>query len=134
LSVRKRRLFTLKLSLRADVSYSHSVTSNTMTGGTYAANSVAAFTGGVPAVYYIAAQSMPDVSTNTLQLRLRVGYALSKASALRLNYAFSKLHTDDWVYATNQAANTSGTVMPIFETAPNYAVQVIGVSYVYSFQ
>lgn len=134
LSVTKRRFVVSKLTVRGDVSYSHSITSNTMTGGTYAASSVAGFINGVPAVYYVQAQSLPDVTTNMLQLRLSAGYALSKASALRLSYVFSKLHTDDWVYSTNQAANTSGTVMPTFETAPNYAVQSLGVSYVYSFQ
>ncbi len=134
LAFHKKNLISPKFSLRGDVSYSRSVTSNTMTGGFYYSNPLAAYVAGVPAAYYINAASLPDVTTSTIRVRLTGDYKLSKTSMVRLSYQYANLRTNDYQYSTNLPANNSGSVMPTFEQAPDYVVQVVGLSYVYSFQ
>jgi hypothetical protein len=134
IAITKKRLFTPKLTLRGDVSYTRAVTTNSMSGGFYYASSVATFTSGVPAVYYVNAAALPDVVTTTIRVRLTGDYKLTKASLFRFSYTYANLHTNDYQYNTNQPATTSGSVMPDFETAPNYAVHIVGLSYAYMFQ
>jgi hypothetical protein len=133
LGLTKRRLFSPKFGLHADVSYSRSTTSNTMTGGSYNAPSTAAFVAGIPAQVFINATSLPDVVTRTLRLKLVGDYRMTKTSLVRMSYMYANLKVDDYQYSTNLPANTSGTVMPDFEAAPNYTVNVFGVTYVYTF-
>jgi hypothetical protein len=134
LSATKKRLLSRKFSLTGDVSYSRSVTTNQMNGGFYTANTLAAVQANVPASFFISAVDLPSVSTSIARFGLSGRYQLSKVSTVRMSYSFNWLHTDDYQYSTNAPANTSGTVMPTLEQAPNYIVHVIGVSYSYSFQ
>ena len=134
IALTKKRLFTSNLTVRSDLSYTRTTTTNNVTGGSYSANPAAGFVTGVPAAYYVPAAAMPDVITTTIRVRLTGDYKLTKTSSARLSYAYLNLHTNDYQYATNLPANTSSTVMPMFESAPNYAVHVVGVSYQYNFQ
>jgi hypothetical protein len=130
----KKRFLTPKLNVRGDLSWSRAVTTNDMGGGFYYANPAATYVTGLPAVYYINAQSLPEVVTTTVRLRLAGDYKVTKSGTVKVSYTFLDLHTNDYQYPTNQPANTSGSVMPDFEAAPNYAVHILGVSYVYTFQ
>ncbi|SPE30343.1 exported hypothetical protein [Burkholderiales bacterium] len=134
LAFNKKHLITPKFSLSGDVSYSRSVTSNTMTGGFYYTNTLAPYVAGAPAVIFINAAALPDVVVSSEQLRLVGGYQLTKASTVRVAYTFKHLQTNDYQYATTLPAYTSGSVMPAFAPSPDYSVSVIGVSYVYQFQ
>jgi len=60
-------------------------------------------------------------------------YLISKTSAVRLSYSISWLHTDDYLYNTTQPATTSAQVMPTMDTAQNYVVHVVGLTYSYTF-
>jgi hypothetical protein len=134
LALTKKRLFTPKLTLRGDLSYSRSVTSNSMTGGFYYANPAAAYVSGVPAVYYINAAALPDVTVASIRVRLTGDYKVTKTGTVRVSYTYLDMHTDDYQYATNQPSGTSAGVMPSFESNPSYAVHIVGVSYLYLFQ
>ena len=134
IALTKKRFLTPKLTVRSDLSYTRTTTTNSITGGSYSANPAAGYVSGVPAAYFISAAPMPDVITTAIRLRLTGDFKLTKASTARLSYAYLNLHTNDYQYATNLPANTSSTVIPSFEAAPNYAVHVIGVAYQYSFQ
>jgi hypothetical protein len=134
LAMTRKRLFTPKLTLRGDLSYSRSVTSNSMGGGFYYANPAAPYVTGVPAVYYINAAALPDVTVVSIRVRLTGDYKVTKTGTFRFSYTYMDMHTDDYQYATNQPSGTSAGVMPSFEANPSYAVHIVGVSYLYSFQ
>jgi len=139
IAFRKKRLFLPQLSLAGDVSFSRALTTNTMTGGYFYTNPLAAYVANtasvsVPAVSFINAAALPDVVVSALQLRLSSAYLLTKASAVRLIYAFKHLSTSDYAYASTMPAYTSGTVMPVMAQSPDYNVSSVGVSYVLTFQ
>ncbi len=133
LSFTEKRVGSHRFSVSGDASYSRSVTSNDMTGGFYYANPLATLTTGVPAIYYINAIALPDVTTQISHVGLSGRYLISKTSAVRLSYSISWLHTDDYLYNTTQPATTSAQVMPTMDTAQNYVVHVVGVTYSYTF-
>jgi len=134
IALTKKRLFTDKLNVRSDLSYTRSTTTNSINGGSYSTNAYAGYVSGVPAAYFVNATAMPDVIVTTIRLRLTGDYKLTKTSSARFSYAYMNLHSNDYQYATNQPANTSNTVMPSFESSPSYAVHVVGLSYFYNFQ
>ncbi len=134
LAFHKKHLVVEKVSLAGDLSFSHAVTVNSMTGGFYYANPQAAFVAGAPAVSFINAASLPDVVINALQLRLIGGYQVTKAGSVRVAYSFRRLQVNDYAYATTQPAYTSGTVMPAMSPAPDYLVNAVGISYLLTFQ
>ncbi len=133
-SFTKKRLVSRKFTLSGDVSYSRSLTTNQMTGGYYAANTLAPYAANVPAAYFVNAAALPAVTSSVARLGLSGRYQATKTSMVRVSYSVSRLHVDDYMYGTLQPATTSGSVMPTLEQAPNYIVHVIGVSYAYSFQ
>jgi hypothetical protein len=134
LAFKKNHLISARLSLSGDISVSRALSTNSMSGGFYYANTQAAYVAGVPAVYYIHASALPDVVITSLQVRLMSGYQLTKASAVRVAYSFRHLQTSDYTYASTLPAYNSSTVMPVMAQSPDYNVSVVGVSYVLNFQ
>jgi hypothetical protein len=134
LSATQRAFLVPQLTLKGEASYSRAVGRNNVGGGFYYANPLATYTANVPAMYYVRAQAMPDTITTTVRLRMNADYAASRNATLRLSWGFSRLTDEDYQYATNLPAGTSGTVMPTFVAAPNYVVQVVGVSYILRMQ
>jgi hypothetical protein len=101
----------------------------------------------------------PSTFSKTDTLRFNAKYTIDKTSSLRFNYAYQKLSSADPLFynglqmgAANNAVAGSGTasvngtsvpagsiipissLMPTNEQAPNYKVQAVGVTYIYSFQ
>ena len=117
-----------KLDLTADLAYSRAVTPITVTGGTYYSNGNATLNN-----TFIPATSLPDATSNMIDLRLSGTYKVDKSSSIRLNYLYRRLKSADWQWDayTNPVAMQGyiGTGM----TSPNYAVQVVSVSYIYRF-
>jgi hypothetical protein len=129
LSAKKDHLVFTHLSLSGDLSYTRSVTGNSMGGGNYAANPYAPYVAGAPAIEYLNASALPDVVVNSMRVKLVGDYRVSKTGTVRLGYTFIRLQVNDYTYASTQPAYTSSSVMPVMAQAPNYNVSIVGVSY-----
>jgi MtrB/PioB family decaheme-associated outer membrane protein len=125
-----------KLDLSGDAVYARAHSSNDVSGGNWANNPLAL--AGAPAntvaAYFIPATPLPIVTTSTLDLRVKGTYAIKAHQSLRGVYAYMRMHSADWAYEGMQiGAGTPSGVLPTNETAFNYGVHVIGVSYVIAF-
>jgi hypothetical protein len=121
-----------KLDLVGGVLYSDARTQIGMNGGTYVNNpyAVAGKPPVDPAVIFIPGQNLPTVTEKMIQLQIAAQYAIDKQSSIRVAYWWQKLDVTDYMYDGMQYG-TLTTVMPTNETAPNYNVSVVGVSYIY---
>ena len=72
--------------------------------------------------------AIPDVTYDTITLRLTGSYALNKRSGVRLVYVFDRFKTDDW-YWTNFVYGDGTTV----RQDPDQKVHFVGASYYYRF-
>ena len=136
-----------KFEFNGDVSYSRSVSPISFTGGSYFGNG-ATSTGATAAAFgsvntvYVATANMPDIVSEITTLRLSGKYQIDKTQAVRVNYQYSHLKSSDWQWdAYNSTPGSSlncaitipgyvGTCM----SSPNYSVNSVGISYLYSFK
>ena len=131
----KKGLVGGKLDLTGSVAVSRARTTNDLSGGNYANNPLAV-TGapaGTVAAYFIAASALPEVTTNTVDLKLAGRYTLSPSSAVRVGYRYQHMTSTDWAYDGLQYGGLAG-VLPTNEFAPSYTVHTISVSYLYTFR
>jgi hypothetical protein len=85
------------------------------------------------AFYYISAQALPQITTNTVDLKLNGKYKLDKSSAVHLGYSYQYMKAVNYAYDGMQMKTVVGNTLPTNETAPSYTVHAIAASYVYSF-
>lgn len=76
----------------------------------------------------------PDIKSRLLTLRLNGIYQLDKNSKISMVYQYQRLRSDDFFYNTYQYGFTPNRVMPTNEQPANYAINVVGVSYIYNFK
>jgi MtrB/PioB family decaheme-associated outer membrane protein len=133
--VRYKGAMAGRLDLGGDVVYTRARTNNAMTGGSYVNNpfAVAGRPAVNPAVIFIPGANLPTVTTNTIELKLTGQYAIDNVSAVRLLYWFQRLKSTDYAFDGMQFG-TITSVIPTNEQAPNYKVNVVGVSYIYRWQ
>jgi hypothetical protein len=132
----RNSLFKGKLDLSGSLSYSEGRTDHDVAGGFYVNNPFAGIAGNATssiAAYYIASQPFPTNKVKALELRLGGAYHLSGEQAFRLGYSYRRLSSSDWGYAGMQPGALVVN-LPSFESAPNYKVQSVGVSYVLNFR
>jgi hypothetical protein len=129
LAFTKTRLVSERFTLKGDLSLTRSVSNNTVLGGNYVANPLAAYLAGTPAVYYVNASAMPDVTVTSVQLHLAGDYKVTRNGTVRVTYGLTRLQTNDYTYQSTQALYNSSTVMPVLAPAPSYLVNMFGVSY-----
>jgi hypothetical protein len=124
-----------KLDLSGSAAFSRARTTNDPAGGNYVNNplAVAGAPAGTTAAYFIAAQALPVVTTNTVDLKLAGSYALTKASAVRVGYRYQHMTSNDWSYEGLQFGGLTG-VLPTNELSPNFTVHTITLSYLYTFR
>ena len=124
-----------RLDVAGDVSFTRARSDNNAVGGNYVNNPLAVVGApvGTVAAFFIPATALPTMSTDTLAVRLSGKYALDKVSAVRLGYTYSHMKAVDYSYDGMQPGGLAG-ILPSMETAPNFTVQVIGASYMYSFK
>jgi hypothetical protein len=77
----------------------------------------------------VAGVPLPDLNTRLGMLQAHAIYRLRKNVSLRLSLAHQKLRTSDWAYDF-VTANTLANVLTTGQAAPNYSVNVIGISVV----
>jgi hypothetical protein len=85
-------------------------------------------------VLFIPGADMPEVSTQTTELRFNAQYIIDRVSAVRFLYWFQRLKSNDFAYDGMQVASAITSVIPTNEQAPNYSVNVFGVSYTRTFR
>jgi MtrB/PioB family decaheme-associated outer membrane protein len=124
-----------RLDLGLDLLYTKSRTNVGVAGGTYANNpaAVAGKPAVNPAVFFIPAFGLPEVTTKTDEVHLNAIYAINKASSVRLFYWYQRLTTNDFAYQGMQYG-TITSVIPTSEKSPSYNVNVYGLSYIYRFR
>jgi MtrB/PioB family decaheme-associated outer membrane protein len=124
-----------KLDLSGSAAFSRARTTNDPAGGNYVNNplAVAGAPAGTTAAYFIAAQALPVVTTNTVDLKLAGSYALTKASTVRVGYRYQHMTSNDWSYEGLQFGGLTG-VLPTNELSPNFTVHTITLSYLYTFR
>jgi hypothetical protein len=135
LNVNQKGLLAGQLDLSGNLSLSRANSDTGVTGGNYVNNPLAV-TGAPPdtvAAFYIPASALPTVKTNTAELRLNARYNLSKDKRLGVGYLWQHMKAVDWAYEGMQYGGLSG-VLPTNETAPNYTVQTLVLSYQQSFR
>lgn len=76
----------------------------------------------------------PDIKNRLLTFKLTGTYSLDKSSKVAVVYLYQSLKSEDYFYNGYQYGATPNRVMPTNEQAPNYSVNVLGVSYTYSFK
>ncbi len=84
------------------------------------------------AAFFINAEPVPAITTNTGQLRLSGRFAIDRIQSLRVAYSYLRMSSDDPAYEGMQFGSVS-TVLPTNEQAFKYSVNVFGVSYILAF-
>lgn len=119
-----------KLDLNGDLVFIRARTPVTASGGGSLISDGAA----APNYVSVAAASYPEITSNTVQLRLTGNYKLDKSQTVRIAYMYQRLSSNDW----QTDAYTNPIAMQSFigtgQTAPNHTVNVIGASYLYNFK
>jgi len=77
---------------------------------------------------------LPDIKSDLIQFKLNGTYKLDKNSKLALGYLYRRLKADDFYYNGLQNTFTPTGLLPTNQQAPSYSVNMVFVSYIYSFQ
>jgi MtrB/PioB family decaheme-associated outer membrane protein len=120
-----------KLELAGDLTYSLGKTSyETLL------NYATATTGGVtcsnPAIY--SCGSLPDIKNELIQFTLTGTYQVDKSAHVALGYLYQHLNSKDYYYNAYQYGSTPTGVLPTNQETGSYSVNVVAVSYVYTFK
>jgi MtrB/PioB family decaheme-associated outer membrane protein len=76
---------------------------------------------------------LPDITSRTMTLKLSAQYKVSKEGALTGQFVHQQMTVADYFYNGYQYGYTPTSVMPTGETAPNYKVNMLTVSYAQAF-
>lgn len=77
--------------------------------------------------------ALPDIRSRVLTLKLTGNYQLDQSSRIALGYIFQQRKSDDYYYNAYQYGYAPLRILPTNELAPNYSVNVVAASYIYSF-
>lgn len=125
LTTKHRGLMGGKLEIMGDVSYSLDKSSYS-TQVPYLATCGAANT--------LTCGDLPDIKSELLTLKLTGNYQVNKSGKVALGYIYQKLNSSDYFYNGEQYGYTSNRVIPTNLQAPNYAVNVVTATYIYTFR
>jgi len=76
----------------------------------------------------------PDIKSELVALKLTGNYQVNKSAKVALGYVYQKLNSNDYFYNGEQYGYTANRVMPTNLQAPNYSVNVVTASYIYTFR
>ena len=135
LGFRYAGLMAGRIVITGDLTYAYARTPINVNGGTYYNNGVPnSPTGNV----FIPATSFPDITNERTDVQLNGIYTIDRASAVRLTYWFSHMHSNDWAYDAYSKSSLGVLAVQNYLgpgiTSPNYNVNVIGLSYLYRWQ
>jgi MtrB/PioB family decaheme-associated outer membrane protein len=78
--------------------------------------------------------SLPDIKSDLTTLKLAGIYSVDRNAKVGVSYTYQRLTSNDYYYNSYQYGYTPNRVMPTNEQAPNYSVNVVTASYIYSFK
>jgi MtrB/PioB family decaheme-associated outer membrane protein len=125
LNAKRRGLMGGKLEIAVDLSYSLDK-SHYSTQVPYDPNC------GTPAK--LSCGNTPDIKSELVTLKLTGNYQVHKSAKVALGYLYQKLNSNDYFYNGYQYGYTPNRVMPTNEQAPNYSVNVVTATYIYTFR
>ena len=130
LSSKKSGLMGGRLEVVGDLSYSVGA-SNYATVLNYSTTT----TGGVACsdARILSCGSLPEVKAELVSFKLTGNYQVDKASKVTLGYLFQKLVSQDYYYNGLLYGSNPNSMLATNQTAPNYSLNVMTVTYVYSF-
>jgi MtrB/PioB family decaheme-associated outer membrane protein len=123
-SVKQTGLMKGKLELKGDVSYSN---------GTTGYSTQVPYLSTCSATTTLTCGTTPDIKSELIQLKVTGIYKVDKASKVAIGYLYQKETSSDYLYNFFQTGYTSTGALPTNEQAASYSVNVITVSYIYSF-
>jgi MtrB/PioB family decaheme-associated outer membrane protein len=131
LNLKQGGLMAGKLDLAGDLTYSLGRT----TYGT-ALNYSTTTTGGLTCAdpTILSCGSLPDIKSAMTQFKLNGTYKIDKNAKIALGYLYRRLSSNDYYYNGLQYGFTPTSVMPTNQTAPNYSVNMVWASYIYTFR
>ncbi len=77
--------------------------------------------------------SLPDIKNEIMSFKLTGNYKLHKNGKLSMAYIYQKLNSNDYFYSTQQFGLTPARVIPNNLQPQDYTVNVVALSYIYSF-
>jgi MtrB/PioB family decaheme-associated outer membrane protein len=132
-NVKQGGLMAGKLDLAGDLSYSLAKTGyGTVLNYSTTTSAPGLLTCADPSIFTCV--PLPDIRSAMLQFKLSASYKVDKSSKIALGYLYRRLNADDYYYNTLQTGLTPISVLPTNQTAPNYSVNVVWASYMYTFQ
>lgn len=124
-----------KLDLKVDLAYIHAKTPIKASGGSLVSNGAAGTAIGTPIVYtFFAPANYDDITSKTIQFRITGNYMIDKSQTIRVGYMYQRLRSSDWQYDAYVNPVAMQSYIGTGQTSPNYSVNVIGASYIYTFQ
>jgi MtrB/PioB family decaheme-associated outer membrane protein len=115
-----------RLTLSGDIVYARARTSLDFSGGTYYSN-------GLTSNVYIPAQSMPNITSTSTDLKLGARYQFDKQSAIRVGYLHRRLRSSDPQFDLFGITSVQAYIGPGIKS-PNFDVNAVSISYVYTFR
>ena len=119
-----------KLELLGDLSYSTSKTGY-LTQLNYAGLTTASLD--CSASILLTCGQVPEFKSESYKLTVKGIYQVDKKTKVALGYLFQKLNSTDYYYNGMAYGNTPTKLMPTNQEAPNYIVNAVTVTYLYSF-
>ena len=135
IGAKQNGMMASRLELDEDLTYTYGKTVYT-TVFNYAAATTG--TGGLP-VYtcassvFLTCGTLPEVNNHVIQLKLSGKYKLDKKSRIAFGYMYQHMKSTDYYYNGLQAGSTPAALMPTYQQAPSYTVNVVSASYIYNF-
>lgn len=131
LGAKQGGLMDNKLEITGDLTYSRGTT-----GYDTALNYVTTTTGGLscsaPTVGECGA--LPDIKNTLTQFKLTGTYQVDKSAQVALGYLYQRLDSKDYYYNAYQYGYTPTSVLPTNQDTGSYSVNVVAVSYLYTFK
>ncbi|MGE5471543.1 MAG: MtrB/PioB family decaheme-associated outer membrane protein [Bacteroidota bacterium] len=130
LSFKEAGLLKGKLELVGDLSYSLGKTDYGTT-----LNYVALTSGGLTcdSAAFLICGNTPTVKNALTQFKLTGAYQVDKASKVALGYLYQHLQSNDYFYNGLQTGSTPTGLLPTNQQSPNYRVNLLMASYIYTF-
>jgi MtrB/PioB family decaheme-associated outer membrane protein len=131
LNLKQGGLMGGKLDLAGDLTYSLGRSAYD-TQLNYQTTTTGGLTCAAPSI--LSCGSLPDIKSEMIQFKLNGTYTLDKSAKIAVGYLYRNLRSDDFYYNGLQTGYTPTGVLPTNQTAPSYAVNMVAVSYIYSFR
>jgi len=127
LGARQKELMKGKLELSEDLTYSLGQTD-------YSTNLLNYTSTSCTPTSNLSCGALPTIRNEMFQFKLAGVYKVDKNSSIKLGYLFQHMNSSDYYYNLYQNGYTASTALPTNQAAPNYDVNVVFVSYIYSFR